>query len=369
MKEPRLDSMDRHELLDVLTDAMNGRVEDELLGGRLQTGRVKSRLLEVHPREASSDGARGLLDHVFANSGLVIESLDDNLWMLRADHDLFFLDSLNPRFWLLHSTATTHGLRRLIKQHLLRSPNVDSAWLSGSQLNELEGERRWIKSSFNSDLLQPNESAANVPRRWRVQVEGENPEELLALVSQHDRFSAGAALTAVGAVVQQADLGRAEVAADYQGSFVASGNSFHLVSGLLWRTLDRYEGYVRGLESAYRLGTRATEEMGLEIDGDVAMIELPHPVEDLEGLVGNLFTSREPFRLWAVPRQVGVQQWEANAVDLHVGHALRLEITPEWIRVLLGTETCGNTLARLVANLQHRFDARTHVPQPQQVPA
>ncbi len=29
---------------------------------------------------------------------------------------------------------------------------------------------------------------------------------------------------------------------------------------------------------------------------------------------------------------------------------------------MLGPETCGNTLARLVANLQHRFDARIQVP-------
>jgi hypothetical protein len=47
-----------------------------------------------------------------------------------------------------------------------------------------------------------------------------------------------------------------------------------------------------------------------------------------------------------------------------VGHPVRLEITSHWLRVLLGPETCGNTLARLVANLQHRFDARTHLPLP-----
>ena len=98
------------------------------------------------------------------------------------------------------------------------------------------------------------------------------------------------------------------------------------------------------------------------IDGDVALIEFPHHVEDLPALMANLFTCREPFRLWAVPQEVAAGQWEANAVDLHVGHTIRLEITSRWLRVLLGPHTCGNTLARLVANLQHRFDARIAVP-------
>lgn len=80
--------------------------------------------------------------------------------------------------------------------------------------------------------------------------------------------------------------------------------------------------------------------------------------------MANLFTSKEPFRLWAVPREVVRGQWEANAVDLHVGHVVRLEITSRWMRVLLDDTACGNTLARLIANLQHRFDARTELPSP-----
>ena len=61
-------------------------------------------------------------------------------------------------------------------------------------------------------------------------------------------------------------------------------------------------------------------------------------------------------------------QWEANAVDLHIGNTLRLEMTPRWMRILLGEHTCGNTLARLLANLQHRFDAQTRLASPVATP-
>lgn len=356
--------MERQDLLDTLGSAMRGAVREDLLDGRVRAGRVKSRLLEAHAPEASSDGVEHLLASVVEQADLRVTSCGDDLWLLLGADDAFFVDTLNSRFWLLHTTASAEDLRRLLRRHLLPDARIDQAWLSREQLQAVEGERRWVRSSFSSDTLEPAQSGAAVPRRWRVQVEGENPEGLLELVSRQERYHAGAALTAIGSVLRGPNEGYAEVAADYQGGFVASGTDFHTVAGMLWRTLDRYEKYVHGLEQTYRLDTTVTEEMGMTLDGEVATIEFPHQVEDLDTLVANLFTCKEPFRLWAVPREVSRGQWEANAVDLHVGHSIRLELTSRWIRVLLGPATCGNTLARLVANLQHRFDARTHVPLP-----
>jgi hypothetical protein len=359
--------MERQDLLDTLSDAMRGLERKNLFGGRVKAGRVKSRLIEAHAPEASADGVAQVLRNVAESAELKVDSCGEHLWALLGADDAFFVDTLNTRFWLLHSTAVVDDLDRLLRRHVWPSARLDKAWFPRQQLQEMEGDRRWVRSSFSSDVLQPQHKGATVPRRWRIQVEGENPDELLNLVSQQERYRAGAALTAVGSVLEGPSGGYAEVAADYQGGFVASGSDFHLVAGLLWRTLDRYERYVRELESTYRLGVSATEEMGMTLEGEVATIEFPHEVEDLDALVTNLFTCKEPFRLWAVPREVSAGQWEANTVDLHVGHPLCLEITSRWLRVLLGPDTCGNTLARLIANLQHRFDARTHVPLP--VPA
>jgi hypothetical protein len=354
--------MDRQELFSVLTDAMLGNeVETGPMGGRVRAGQVKSRVLEVHPPEMSVDGVSSLLDGLARPAGLDVAALSEDLWLLRGNGDAFFVDSLNRRFWLLHSTATAGTVRSLVRRHLAASPWVDVAWLPADQLRCLEGRRRWIKSSFSSDLLQPRDTGELVPRRWRVQVEGEKPEELLELVA-NSRYGASASLTAVGSHVSEPGIGRVDVAVDYQGGFVSSGTSFELVAGVVWRTLDRYEQYVRSLEDRFRLRTSAVDDLGLTIDGEVAHLDFAHPVSDLEALIANLFTCREPFRLWAVPREVAPREWEADAVDLHVGSSLRLELTERWMRVMLSERTCGNSLARLVANLQHQFDARTQVP-------
>jgi hypothetical protein len=354
--------MDRQQLLDALSTAMQGHAEDRGMLSKLRAGQVKSRLLEAHPAEASEDGTGHLLEKLAVESDLRVERLDADLWALVGSDDLYFIDALNPRFWLLHSTARAVAIEKLLRRHFLPDPKMDSAWLGSEQLREIEGAHRWVKSSFASDLLEPEDESGEVPRRLKVQVEIESADDFIDLLGNNPAYKAGAVLTAIGTVLREEGFGSAKVIADYKGAFISQGGSFHLVAGMLWRTLDRYEEYVLGLERAFQLGTHATEEMGIDITGEVATIALPRAVDDLDSLVANLFTSREPFRLWGVPRQVSDRQWEANAVDLHVGHPLRMEISPEWIRVLLGPHTCGNTLARLVANLQHRFDARIQVP-------
>jgi hypothetical protein len=39
---------------------------------------------------------------------------------------------------------------------------------------------------------------------------------------------------------------------------------------------------------------------------------------------------------------------------------MRMDITREWIRVCLPEDACGNTILRLVSNLQHKYDASVH---------
>jgi hypothetical protein len=358
-------TMERQEFIALMTGAMQGDIEEGLFGGRLSPGGVKSRLLEAHPAEASPEGIAALLGSIADRIGAHVEELDDSLWALKTSDDVFFIDSLNTRFWLLHTTAPASVLRTLVRRELLTDARLDTAWLPADQLDRFEGRRHWVKSSFISDELLPAHGEAAEPtRRWRVQVEGDAPEDLLNLVRQDPRFASAASLTAVGSSLAEPGIGEASVVADYRGAFVSKGTSFEIVAGALWRTLDRYEQYVRSLEATHQLRAERVGELGLTIDGEVAVIDFPRPLVDVDYFVGGLFASREPFRLWAVPRKVDEDEWEANAVDLHVGQTLRLEVTARWMRVLLSERTCGNTLARLVTNLQHRFNAQTHLAPP-----
>jgi hypothetical protein len=300
---------------------------------------------------------------VSERAGTQVELLGDELWGLFTERDVFFFDTLNTRFWILHSMASAATVNRFVKRELVSDTRLDRAWFPAQQLDELEGDRQWINSSFVADDLAPTwadrEGAA---RRWRVQVEGYAPQELLDFVRRGlPRFARATALTAVGSRIEAGGVGEAQVVADYRGGFVSFGDSFDVVAGVIWRAVDRYEAFVRGLERVHQLGTPPLDDIGLEVEGEIATILFPERVADLQSLVFGLFNSKEPFRLWSVPRETAAGEWQANAVDLHVGHTLRIEVSDEWMRILLDGNTCGNTLARLVANLQHRFHAQAQL--------
>jgi len=353
-------AMDRSDFIATMTAALNAEPSAEAaFGGRLRTGQVKSRLLEAHPPELSAEGCSALLKTVADRAGLELQALDDDLWALLGPGDAFFMDTANARFWQLHSTARADVVESLVKTRLIPDHRVDSAWMPAHLLHKFEGTRTWLRSSFTSDQLVPTDG--DPARRWRMQLEGDAPEELLKLIRGNPRYASNASLTAVGSTIVDGHR-RVQLAANFQGKVISQGTSFELIAGVLWRTGKRYEQYVRALESRYRLTTQPSDSVGLRIDGDVALFELERHIPDLELFLDGLFSCREPFRLWGVPREVAFEQWETNAVDLHVGQPLRLEINPCWIRVLLDEHTCGNTLARLIANLQQHFDARAELP-------
>jgi hypothetical protein len=348
--------MDRSDFIATMTAALNAEPSAEAaFGGRLRTNKVKSRLLEAHPPEFSADGCRVLLEEITEREGLDLEELDADLWALLGSDDAFFVDTANARFWQLHSTAKADVVDSLVKAKLVPDHRLDCAWMPAHLLHEFEGTRTWLKSSFASDQLLP--AKGEPARRWRMQLEGDAPEELLELIAGNDRYASNASLTAVASTVVDGER-TVQLATDFQGKTVSRGSSFELIAGILWRASMHYEDYIKSLENRHRLTALPCQPAGLTISGDIAVFELKRKIPNIELFLDGLFSCREPFRLWGVPREVGGGQWEANAVDLHVGQTLRLEITPYWIRVMLGEHTCGNTLARLITNLQQHFDAR-----------
>jgi hypothetical protein len=101
---------------------------------------------------------------------------------------------------------------------------------------------------------------------------------------------------------------------------------------------------------------RARVDAGGTVAGTPIVMRFSRAIPDLEQFTDALFSSREPFRLWGIPRiRDGIA--EIEAVDLHVGQQLSIDIGQQWMRLYLTNGCCGNSVARLASNLQHRFDS------------
>ncbi len=131
------------------------------------------------------------------------------------------------------------------------------------------------------------------------------------------------------------------------------------------QVVARYSALVRLCEqrsiSFTRFDTRG--DGGGHAQGGPVVIRFSRRITDLERFAATLFSSRQPFRLWGVP-ELHDDTVEVEAVDLHVGQCLPIDIGPDWLRVYLREGSCGNTVARLITNLQHSFDGALRLEDP-----
>jgi len=285
----------------------------------------------------------------------VVLSTDDAYLHRMVDGDVeFVIDHLDDRYWSFHTWSPAADAQRLLKSRVQRRRDLDWAWLPAAHLSRLwaEGQPTWLRTEFQGEQSLPVDDPA---RRMQLRLRGSQPDHLLAML-RDTPYAPALAYDQVGVLVEHPDFGVVNEAVNSMGKFVATGDSFKLHEELVRLALDRYRGLVDAVE-ARTLSWSGDEDTGLRLDGEVIALSFSRPVPDLERFLDAMFSSREPFRLWGVPRILGADLAAVEAVDLHVGQRLRLEIGTRWLRIFLGPGTCGNTVARLVTNLQHRFDA------------
>ena len=201
----------------------------------------------------------------------------------------FVVDSLDRRFWSFHTPDVSGSARAILDRAVISSRHLDRMWLSGEHLRN-------------------------------IQPDGPFREKLTG-----------------------------------DGTFATTGDTFHGHESFVGDVVGRYRRLIEGVEgNAMRW---ESSEAGIRPLGKPIFIEFERPFPDRGRLYQDMFSCRMPFRLWAAasPDRASVSDGEvisAEAVDLHVGQRLTMELGNDWVRVYVREGNCGNSVARLIANLQ-----------------
>lgn len=187
----------------------------------------------------------------------------------------------------------------------------------------------------------------------KLRVSGRAADSVLKLIGAE--YGTAIPQSQVGINVFDEHLGSFTEFVSHEGRFLAKGDDFGFHQSIVRRVVQRYRRFVEGAE---RRSLRWVElpEGGARPHGTPITLRFSRPIPDLDFFLDELFSAREPFRLWGVPQRDDEHSAEVEAVDLHVGQRLRFDVTTEWLRVYLFEGGCGNTVARLASNLQHYFD-------------
>jgi hypothetical protein len=336
------------------------------LRDRLQlsaTNPTKTFVLDVH----TDDPEAYLIDLVGLGS---IERTDDaSLHGVHVEEGDFWVDQIDSRFWSFHTDMPSEAAHRFLRLRIEGRRDLDWMWLPSEHLRQATHgmPARRVKTEFSGQgLLGPGAATS----RLKLQATGAGAERLLDYLAKNSDYRSAVSLEGIQVDVGDQDFGPLTEALTRLGRFAASGDSLELHMQFVRGVIERYAAFVRALE-AKAIGWDALDnpDGGGTLHGQPVVIAFSREIPDLHRFADELLASRVPFRLWGLPQIVadnGARPvMQADAVDLHVGQRLRMEIGQTWMRVHLERGACGNTVARLVSNLQHRFDSALSLVDPE----
>ena len=93
------------------------------------------------------------------------------------------------------------------------------------------------------------------------------------------------------------------------------------------------------------------------VGAQVLNLALPGTMGDAGRLVDTMFDCARPFRMGGIKSVVEPGYYRVLAVDMHSGGPMTFEIAAGMMRIYLSQGSCGNTIMRVLANLQSLYGA------------
>ncbi len=282
---------------------------------------------------------------------------DAYLFRVHRPEGVLWVDQLDERFWGVHTDMPVRPAFTFLRDQVERRRDLDWMWLPSMHLRQVwpGAMSRRVRTDFHGyGFIASSADAQDL----KVQLSGRDAEALLDYISQNERYRSAVSFDGVQTLIEDPSLGWVSEGLNRMGRFAVSGDSLEFHLQFVRTVVRRYRRLVTLCEqkaiSWQSLGDPSNDD-GATVRGRPIVLKFSRSIDDLPRFLEQLFAARRPFRLWGIPEIVdGVA--EIEAVDLHVGQRLRMDIGDDWMRVYLEAGCCGNTVARLISNLQHRFD-------------
>ena len=319
----------------------------------------KTLVLEAHPAEKASTE---YLSDVFGETR-VRPTEDACLHRVDLSDDVSFtVDDLDGRFWSFHSTSPAQKVKRVVQAKVSERRDLDFVWLPTQHLQQIRPDSRpsFVKADFKGAAARSAEDTQDLS----ISVRGRDASQLLDVIRDSNSHSHAFSVNQVTIPIQDDDFGFVEQAVSRRAYFAARGDSFELHQQIVAEVISRYRAFVEAVEARTTRFQSLGDSGGGTVSGGPIEISFSRPLSSVAVLFDELFSSRDPFRLWGLHR-ADEHHGECDVVDLHVGGCLRIEAQQRFLRVHVYDGTCGNTVARLVSNLQHRVDGALRIVDPE----
>jgi hypothetical protein len=366
-----MDVKDRRELYANFNDIMNSVYVNRKEKSRQNFNHnlVKTYLIEGHISKNNNSSHDDFLKF-FKNKNKEIdyklkinETENEYLFNLLFDNVEYFLDAGNDkRFFMIHSSekseATDKGINRLLRN----ISNFDNVWFSKKLMNSTDNYGIWRGISLKHDKIDFDKSEDDSEKlNLKINNSSESKVKgLVDLLTSADQFSYTTGISHLS-ILNQGENGSSRVIDDlrYDGKFSTRGESFNRHLWLVNKLYSDYKQLVYNIENNYAISVKNNKFDGLPINIDFRRDDLT-----VEYIIKAIFSNKKPFNLWGYANKISEGYYKVLAVDLHnsnKGNKINFEITKDFLSVYLPKGNCGNTIARLVCNIQQYLDSQITV--------
>jgi hypothetical protein len=306
-----------------------------------------------------------------ARSDLRAESIpnDDGIFRIvdKAHNGVGLLEALSGRYLVFYTLLPSEASDKLTNAMVAKNPMLDHLWLSSQTFQsmwnhvlQVNNGSRYGKITFEHEsLFEVAEDGADFEYERRAS-RFSMVDRISVIDAQMEPLSESyAPLASITHLrIPSSDRGGHDVY--YNGKVTNRSGGFLGHRASLLDIVEMYSNLTNAVED--KLWTSGTSgNGGLELEGAVAELvfstELPEEV--FRRWMVNMFNNRRNrFRISGFATWLNDHKVHANAIDQHLWQPLVMELTPKRVVAILPEGTCGNTINRLVSNIQRFVDPK-----------
>lgn len=346
---------------------------------------VKSYMFE----HVGSDNEQKDVTMVLNRLGVISEKIDDNLYRVSDIKEykeyMGFLEILTPRYFVFYTIHYSDKTDRWVKNTVFNSPELDHVWLSGQTFNvlwekiaQLSKPHRYVSIMFVHESIydidgyeeyetqdissfEKNDITEILERRQskfklvdRISVVQDKLSKLQSLYSP---------LYAISQLRFPSPAGRGGHDFYDNGKVTNRSSNFRDHRSHILYVLRIYDEMMNKTEKKawYYVDKEKIAELNQfqKLVGAPVFIRFAEPLnkETFEHWIKSTFErANNRFRLWGNPIILGPRKVHVYGVDKHLWKPIFLELTDKHLIAIIPKGTCGNTIHRLICNIQRYID-------------
>lgn len=351
----------------------------------LNERRVNLPLLKSYILETFAGGTDETIIQEIKGNGLQIETMEGNCYEIRdyenKKEPLGWLEPFSERYFAIYTIRKASSVDRIIENIIRESVKLDSLWLSDfiyryffNHIKNIFANYRFIKIKFEFDAsLKWNLMDELIKEVEHPEIYDDNREnkttsmDFTNTIEEVEQFLPE--LRKISPITTAKSISMLRYPGDkggghdfyYNGKVTNRSNSFIEHHHNINFMISIYSSLTRDIEEIVwvRQEKFNFKSSGSYLKGSPVVIEFEKPLDKVmfkNFVIRTFERGYGPFRLWGEPMYFSENKVHVYGLDLHLWQEVFLELTPEVFVMILPEGVCGNTVNRMITNIQHYLD-------------